>query len=186
MSNRFAASALFLFSMFSLDVILAESAYAQAEKRQTEDCTRSTPAPVIKKSVFPETTFKLSRDKHTGTETVKFVNGDRLTITNAGCEYYYLSFKFESDRFSARAAGTKYWFKQAVEFIKQIEKGVDAPVQMADAVKALKKYIKETPKFGEEIDYGGADIRMFVIINRIKKLPGRKPVLEIAFAIGPL
>jgi len=186
--NRFILSgyALFLITFFFL--IPAENNYAQTSKQQTSDCTRSTPVPVVKKSVFPNSAFKLSRDKRTGTETVKFANGDKLTITNTGCEYYYLGFRFETSRFSAPSSDTKYWFEQAVKLIKQTEKGIDAPVQMADAIQALTKYIENTkkPEFGNEIDYGGTDIRTFVSVKKIKKISTQKFALEVYFAVGPL
>ncbi len=131
-----------LFAFLIFNTALTVKIYAQSNETQTSDCTRSTPARIVKKAVFPQTTFSLSRDKRTGTETVKFPNGDKLTITNAGCDYYYLSFRFETGRFSARPSDTRYWFKQAVELIKQTEKGIDAPVQMSDVFKALNKHIK--------------------------------------------
>ena len=140
---------------------------------QTEDCTRAVPESIVKKSVFPQTTFDLSEDKRTGTETVTFSDGDKLIITNTGCEYYYLSFRFETKRFSARTTDTKYWFKRAVELIEKTESGInDAPIQMKKAAAALKSHLKRTkkPQFGEEIDYGGNDIRTFVTVKKIQKL----------------
>ncbi len=189
MKDRFIIAASFLGAFLLLNTALIKITSAQnAEKQQTLDCTRSTPAPVVKKSVFLRTTFNLSRDKRTGTETVKFDNGDKLTITNGGCEYYYLGFRFETDRFSARPTDTKYWYHRAAELIKQTEKGIDAPVRLNDAAKALEKYVKKTrkPKFGEEIDYGDSEIRTFVTVNKIKKLAKGKFLLEVAFAVGPL
>ena len=167
---------------------LVEKTFAQSTKQQASDCTRSTPERIVKRAVFSKTTFKLSRDRLTGTETVTFPNGDKLTITNGGCEYYYLGFRFETGRFSARPNNTKYWFAQAVKLIEQTQKGIDAPVQIADAIKALKKYIKSTakPALGEEIDYGGADIRTFVAVNKIQALSKGRYALELSFAVGPL
>ena len=112
-----------------------------------------------------------------------------MIITNTGCEYYYLSFRFETKRFSARTTDTKYWFKRAVELIEKTESGInDAPIQMKKAAAALKSYLKRTkkPQFGEEIDYGGNDIRTFVTVKKIQKLSKNKFALEITFAVGPL
>lgn len=159
------------------------------DRPQTEDCTRAVPESIVKKSVFLQTTFKLSEDKRTGTETVTFPNGDKLIITNAGCEYYYLSFRFESKRFSARTNDTKYWFKRAVELIEETESGIsDAPIQMKKAAAALENYLKKTnkPQFGEEIDYGGKDIRTFLTVKKVQKLSKGRFALEINFAVGPL
>lgn len=156
---------------------------------QIEDCTRAVPESIVKKSVYPQTTFDLSEDKRTGIETVIFPNGDRLIITNAGCDYFYLGFRLESKRFSARPTDTKYWFKRAVEFIEETENGInDEPIQMGKAVTALKSRLKKTkkPRFGEEIDYGGDDIRTFVTVKEVQILAKGKFALEITFAVGPL
>jgi len=186
-SLKFFIVAAFLFFAFANGGLIVKT-LAQT-KNQPTDCTRATPTRIVKKSVFPKTTFKLSGDRRTGTETVKFPNGDRLIITNGGCEYYYLGFRFETRRFSASTANTKYWFAQAVKLIAEIEKGINAQsIQIPDAVRALKKHIKKTPqpKVGEEIDYGGTDIRTFVALKKIKRLAKGRFALELYFAVGPL
>ncbi len=157
--------------------------------QKNDDCIRAVPESIVKKSVFPQTTFNLSEDKRTGTETVELPNGDKLIITNTGCEYYYLSFRFETERFSAPTTDTQYWFKRAVEIIEETENGIsDAPIQINKAVTALESYLEKTkkPQFGEEIDYGGNDIRTFVTVNKVQKLAKSKFALEITFAVGPL
>src|ERR1051326_6096260 len=68
-------------------------------KLRASDCVRGTPEPVVKKNIFPKTTFQLQADGLTAYETVDFDNGDKLIITNAGCEYYVLTFRFETARF---------------------------------------------------------------------------------------
>lgn len=176
----------FLFVAFANGWLITN---AVAQTNQQNDCPRATPTRIVKKSVFPKTTFKLSRDRRTGTETVKFSNGDRLIITNAGCEYFYLGFRFETGRFSARTSDTKYWFTQAIKLINEVEKGINEPaIQLPDAVRALKKYVKKNPqpKVGEEIDYGGTDIRTFVALKQIKRLPKKRFAIELYFAVGPL
>lgn len=187
MKGKIIISALFLWVLILSGAFLTDI-YAQTAEQNQSDCTRAIPVRVVKKAIFPNTTFKLNRAKRTGTETIAFDNGDKLIITNAGCEYYYLGFRFETSRFSARPTDTKYWYKKAVELIEQTEEGIDAPVQLDDAVRALEKYIQKTgkPKYEEEIDYGGQDIRTFVTFNKTVKLPKGKYALEIAFAVGPL
>ena len=185
-SKFFIAPAFFLFA-FS-NGWLVNTTLAQSTSQLT-DCTRAAPTRIVKKSVYPKTTFKLSRDRRAGTETVKFRNGDRLIITNAGCEYFYLGFRFETRRFSARAANTKYWFARAAQLIAEIETGINAPsIQIPDALRALRKYIEKTarPRIGEELDYGGTDIRTFVAVKQIKRLPQGGFAIELYFAVGPL
>lgn len=161
----------------------------ETEEARNADCTRATPRPIVKKSVFPNTSFVLSKDKRTGTETVFFSNGDRLIITNAGCEYYYLNFRFETERFSAEPSDYNYWYQQAAKFIEEVGKGIDEPlIQSEKAVTVLKNYPlkSKNPQFGEEIDYGGNDLRTFVTINKVEKIDDKKFALEVAFAVGPL
>lgn len=174
----------------SIDLYVTKSDDAKnSDQQKTDDCTRAVPESIVKKSVFPQATFNLSEDKRTGTETVTFSNGNKLIISNTGCEYYYLSFRFETEGLSARTTNTRYWFKRAIEFIKETENGInDAPIQMKKAVTALESHLKKTkkPQFGEEIDYGGNDIRTFVTVDKVQKLEKGKFVLKINFAVGPL
>ncbi len=52
------------------------------EKSSEMDCVRGAAEPIIKKSVFPNTDFKLQLDKISGIETVVFDNNDKLIIRN--------------------------------------------------------------------------------------------------------
>src|SRR6186997_553555 len=62
------------------------------EEFDYSQCIRGQAASVIKKTVYPNSTFKLNKDNHTGTENIDLENGDKLIINNWGCEYYVLTF----------------------------------------------------------------------------------------------
>jgi hypothetical protein len=152
------------------------------------DCTRGTPEPVVKKDIFPKTTFKLQTDSLTAYETVDFDNGDKLIIENAGCEYYVLTFRFETTRFQNDTTNSKYWFDKAIQLINETAKGIDAPVALDNGITALTAYSNktDTPKFREEIDYGETEIRNFVTVDRVEKMSDKKYAVELTFAVGPL
>jgi hypothetical protein len=163
-------------------------AKSKEDRLKPSDCVRGTPEPVIKKNVFPKSNFTLQADSLTGIEKVEFDNGDKLTIENAGCEYFSLNFRFESSRFIADTTDTKYWADKALRLIKETEHGIDAPVDLKKGIKAFAKYIAKSkkPKLFEETDYGINEIRYFVFLNRIQKINNSKFAIELTFSVGPL
>ena len=164
-------------------------------KKQTTQtkCIRGAAKPIINKSIYPKTTFVLQPDSITGIETVTFENGEKLTIKNWGCEYYVLTFRFETSRFQQDTTDLKYWFKTATRLVTEIFNGVDAPIDIKKGLNQLKNHIESDQptnfknlKLGDEIDFGGSQIRNFVSVDRIEKLTDKKYAVEISFATGPL
>lgn len=174
------------------DIQENESATTDSLKTEEEfdysDCIRGQAATVIKKTVYSNAIFTLNQDNHTGTETIDLKNGDKLIINNWGCEYYVLTFRFETERFNADTADTKYWLDKAVVLMREIEKGLDAPLDIEGGTIATLNYLKENKDYnlGEEIVYDGDVIRDFVTFDRIQKLNDRRFAIEISFATGPL
>jgi hypothetical protein len=154
------------------------------------DCVRSTPEPVVKKAIFPHTNFQLQKDSLVGIETVNFDNGDKLIIHNWGCEYYVLTFRFETSYFQADTTDMQYWYKQGIQFMNMVEKAIDTPVDLPGGINAIKAYIKKTsqPKLGEELNYGepGNDIGYMVTVDRVQKITDKMYAIEMSFSVGPL
>ena len=152
------------------------------------DCIRGQAESIIKKAVYPNSTFKLNKDNHTGTETVELDYGDKLIINNWGCEYYVLTFRFETTRFQADTTDVKYWIDKAVVLMNEIEKGLDSPLNIPGGTFATKKYLDENKPYslGEEIVYDDDVIRDFVTFDRVQKLSDKKYAFEISYATGPL
>jgi hypothetical protein len=162
---------------------------------RADDCVRSVPEPIVKKSVFPKTTFKLTENKEypaekIGTETVRFNNGDSLVIENRGCETYSLSFRFTTAKFSANPNNSKFWYAKAIELVEQTKKGIrKVDVRLiSDGVAALKKYARryKNPKYDEFIEVRGGEIKEMVSLNKVRKLKGAKYEIEVSFGVGPL
>jgi hypothetical protein len=99
-----------------------------------DTCVRSTPTPIVKKSVFPNTSFVLKKTNNRGLiisegiETVKLNNGDRLTITNSGCEFLTLNFRFETNRRSKNSQDPKYLYQRSARLMRQIVGGLNSPI----------------------------------------------------------
>jgi hypothetical protein len=158
-----------------------------------DDCIRGQAEPIIKKTVFPNTKFILQQDSLTAIETVIFDNGDKLTIRNWGCEYYMLTFRFETSRFEDDTSNIQYWYKKTVLLVSELYKGLDAPIDIKKGINNLINHIDldmlnnyENLKFGQEIDFGGDEIRDFVTLEKVERLNDKKYAITISFSTGPL
>jgi hypothetical protein len=157
------------------------------------NCVRGAAESVVKRDIFPKSTFQLQPDKLTGIETVELDKGDKLIIKNWGCAYYALTFRFETSRFQNEPGNVGFWYKRAVSLVNEVLKGIDAPLDLAKAKEAIAKRIeKDVPngydnlKYGEEIDVENGDIREFVSIDKVEQLNDKIVAIEITFAKGPL
>ena len=164
-----------------------------AVKDLRDDCVRGQAEPIIKKTVFTKTKFILQSDSLTAIETVEFDNGDKLIINNWGCEYYTLTFRFETSRFQDNTTNIPYWFKKSVLLVSELYKGLDAPIDIKKGIDKLVNHIDidmlknyANLKFGQEIDFGGEEIRDFVTLENVEKLTAKKFAITISFTTGPL
>jgi hypothetical protein len=154
-----------------------------------EDCLRGQAEPIIKKDVYPNTTFVLQADSLTAIETVKFDNGDNLTIRNWGCEYYVLTFRYETSRPKADTTNLKYWYVNSVKFINQIEHGIKAPIDIKKGINALNRYISTNAfnlKLNKDIDFGINEVRNFITLESISQIDKNRFVVTFSFVVGPL
>lgn len=153
------------------------------------DCVRSLPEPILLKEYLPDAQFEFLKKERKGIETASFGNGDRLTIENSGCEFFVLSFHFETNRFQADLNNTDYWYDAALQLMNEILPGVDSPLDIESGNKKLVRYIaknKSKLKFNTEIDYGEDDIRSFIYLDPVEKLDDGKFSINISYAFGPL
>jgi hypothetical protein len=205
---------LFLFSL-SITIFSCNSSNEKAETKETPkketvsdsskivvenkvpdlrlDCVRGQATSILKKDVFKKSTFAVQADSLTGIEIVELPNGDKLSIKNWGCEYYVLSFRFETSRFQKDTSDLEFWFDQAQNLMMDVEKGIDAPIDLKGGIQALNGRCEssfhmnyESFNVGDEVDFGDGDMRTFAVIDRIQKISEKKYAVEISFSVGPL
>lgn len=154
-----------------------------------EECIRGEAEPVLRTSVFPTAHFERQADSLTGIETAILENGDKLTLKNWGCEYFVLTFRIETSRYAADPASLKYWYVAAYKLMKELEPGIDAPIDIKKGLEAFNKHISKNVfdlEMQTEIDFGGNEIRDFVTLDLIEKLSDKNYAITISFAVGPL
>jgi len=163
------------------------------EHVQNNDCIRGQAEPLIQKEDFPNATFVLQTDSITAIETVTFDNGDKLIIRSWGCEYYVLTFRYETTKFQQDTTNLEYWFWSVCKLMTGILGGLDAPIDIKRGLFFLDSYILRDKKnnyrnlnLGEEIYFDGSDIRSFITVDSIEKITETKNAVTISFAIGPL
>jgi hypothetical protein len=158
-----------------------------------DECPRGVSEPVVKKSVFPDAHFALQTDNTTGIETLTLKGGDKLILTQSGCEYYRLNFRFETSRFAADTANIAYWGNTALTLMREVSSGLDVPLEIDTALNRLsarlnKDKLKADNKLtlGEEIDFGGPDPRQYLIIERVTRLADQRYAVEVSLSYGPI
>jgi hypothetical protein len=149
-----------------------------------DTCTAKS---VIKKSIFPNSTF----DKSAWRETVGLKNGDKLTIyiSIESCEYNTFKFRFETSRFKADTADINYWVDKGLQLMKEIENGLDVSIDIYGGTPATKTYLKEKGgnqlQLKEWIQYGNTTIKNILTIERVEKLSDERFAIELMYS-GPI
>lgn len=165
-----------------------------SNKQDSFECVRAAPESILEKKHFVESNFTLRKNEEypfqmLGFETAKFKNGDKLIVENIGCENYTLIFRFTTERFSGKVNDARYWYQTVLQLIEQTKKGIaDETSLVKNGTKALSSYIRKNkkPKFDEEIDFGGKEIRSVLTVSKPTKRRGNSVEIEISFGIGPL
>lgn len=161
------------------------------EKKLNEDfdCVRGKAEPIVKRDIYPNGNFTLQSDSLTAIETIEFDYGERVIIKNWGCEYYVLSFRFETSKYNADTTAMKYWYVNSSKLMTELIKGLDAPLDIEKGLEALNDHISKNVfelEIGTEIDYGENEIRRFVSLDNIEKIEKNRFAVTISFALGPL
>lgn len=151
------------------------------------DCVRGVAEPILKKSIFPNSTFKLNTDHLTAIETTDLKSGDRLIIENDGCEYYVLAFRFETSRFQGDTTNVLFWLDKGHTLLTEVEEGINSS-HVTDGIRGIKTFLetKKNITLQEEINFNDSEIRFFGLVRRIQKITSSRYGVEIVFAVGPL
>jgi hypothetical protein len=156
------------------------------------DCIRGEPTALSKKGSFKKAVFERSPDRHTGIETIELENGDKVIIKNWGCEYFALTFRFETSRFEGELSNTGFWYKRIASVLNEISEKLDAPIDIVKGTERIATEIEndvpngyQNLKLNKELDFED-NPRSFVRIDKLEKLDGQKFAMEVTFAKGPL
>ncbi|PJJ60893.1 hypothetical protein [Hymenobacter chitinivorans] len=160
---------------------------------QDADCVRGAAEPIVKKAVFPRSTFRLLPDKINGIETIACPNGDQVVIYNEGCEYYMLRFLITTARFGPPTTNPAPWFRHAATLMSGLLPGLQAPIDLPQGIRLLTARLNQDQKkpgrplaLGEDIFYGSKTMRSSVSIDSLARGAGNQTVVAVTFAIGPL
>lgn len=152
-------------------------------------CARGIARPTLKKTAFPDATFQYGQDSFSATERVKLKNGDSLIVRHGGCEYYILTFRFVYAAPVLDSINAAFAYKKVTESMRNIYHELDESTDIEFGIKKLSEYLKKHPRnphFGEEVDFGGEDVRSYVTVDKAESLHGNKSAVEISFSVGPL
>jgi len=151
------------------------------------DCPRGAPERIVKPSVEPQPTFELDKAKNVASEILQFQNGDKLVVKNGGCEYFVVTFRFETTRFKADTTDMMYWLDKSTILVGEIAEAIDAPIDFNDGVAMIKKMNGPEVKYepGQEIVYAEGEIRQFASLDRVEQLDPSRYAVEVTFALGP-
>jgi Fe-S cluster assembly iron-binding protein IscA len=152
------------------------------------DCPRGTPERIVKASVEPQPTFELDKGKNIASEVLQFQNGDRIVVKNGGCEYFVVTFRFETNRFQADTTDMMYWLDKSAVLVGEISEAIDAPLDFNDGVAMIKKMNGPEVKYepGQEIVYSEGEIRQYTTLDRVEQLDPSRYAVEVTFALGPI
>jgi hypothetical protein len=152
-------------------------------------CARGQAEPIIKKKYFPNAIFALQPDSITAIERVSFKNGDKLVITNWGCESYVLTFRFETSKFKADTSNLKYWYAAAAKLMNEVVPRIDAPLDIKEGVRAINNYaVKNTKRLRlrTELNFGGDETIRFATLDTIAKMQKNRTAVIMSFTAGLL
>ncbi|MBP6732740.1 MAG: hypothetical protein KA149_11815 [Chitinophagales bacterium] len=153
------------------------------------NCVRGQAEPIVDTQDYPNTFFKFL-DTISATETVYFDNGDKLIITNTGCEYYVLRFRFETSKFTSDTTNLGYWYDAASSLVTSMLGGLDAPIDIKRGLVYLSSYCGRDRKnnyrnlkLNDEIAY---ENNCVVTLEQIEKISDTRYAVVISFYTGPL
>jgi len=151
-------------------------------------CPRGIPERIVKLSIEPQLTFELDKSKNIASETLQFQNGDKVVVKNGGCEYFVVTFRFETNRFKADTTDMLYWLDKSALLVTEVVEAIDAPLDFNDGVARIKKMNGPEVKYepGDEIVYSEGEIRQYTSLDRVQRLDPSRYAVEITFALGPL
>ncbi len=157
---------------------------------QEMNCVRGEPKPVFStKNTSVKTKTFMVVSSHEANEQVLFKSGDSLTIRNWGCEYFILTFRYESKNFSPTANPFLLASQALRNLVAMKAKTVFG---FSKAVKSLTNRIKEDEELKLEEEYSvegdGTDFLQtkLSVTSAGHLLNGTGAYVEFNLSCGPL
>jgi hypothetical protein len=158
-----------------------------------DECVRGEP-----EAMFPNRVATIRStafhpvSSHEATEEVVFAGGERLRIRNWGCEYFVLTFRYESKALIASGDG-RAWHQRAAEVLERLARlKPRAPFDLPLAARQLRKALR-TPAalpLEQEIDVEGDGVEFLQARVSVKGggalAGGGRGYVEFQLAKGPL
>jgi hypothetical protein len=161
-------------NLFFILTLLPFTLAAQENVLESDDCVRSVPEPLMKKSKVTNWTFHLDTSTRTGHERAILDNSDTLRLENKGCEYFWVEFEF---RFAHKIDTTE--IEVVRQYLNKAHNIVDYRFSYCEAYKLL----KEQAKIEMDKDYFLNDNE---ISEQFSLLQLDNSRIRFAFGIGPL
>ncbi len=161
-------------NLFFILTLLPFTLAAQENVLESDDCVRSVPEPLMKKSKVTNWTFHLDTSTRTGHERAILDNSDTLRLENKGCEYFWVEFEF---RFVHKIDTTE------IEVIRQYLNKAHDIVDFRFSYSETYNLLKEQAKIEMDKEYF---LNEDEISEQFSLLQLDKSRIRFAFAIGPL
>ena len=186
-----------IISIHIYNKVFADSSFKLKTKENSEilvkneidtNCTKGKAEPIISNKKILNSTFKLQSDSITGIETLYFPNNEIVIIKNWGCEYYNLTFNFQTKRFNKNITDLKYWYKKSYILLNEVSKFTNPPINIKEGIQSLKSYKSKSKKIilSKKLVYGNGEIPTLVSVDSISKRPNNFVNIQITFSYGPL
>jgi len=169
------------------------------------ECPRSIPESIIDSKVFPGVTSTLEPEERESSgevfyalsnrEEVTIDNNTNVIILNHGCEYYGLTFIFDTSEYSGDINDIPYWAQSSVSLMDKVLKGVtmnDVPIDLKGEMERLllavssqkARYIFDAYNQFSVSSLG--EMHQTVSMHQPRKLENGKYEVRIDFNVGPL
>jgi hypothetical protein len=111
------------------------------EKTENSHCFNTVTQRVINTSVLPGVEYE--QVDLMGYEKLCLPTGDHLLIINWGCEFYHLTFRFETSRFGTDTSNVKQWYSILTQLLYVIEPAIDSPVKIQLGINEIQSYLSQ-------------------------------------------
>jgi hypothetical protein len=152
------------------------------------ECVRQVPEPLVDKTKFPNSTFRL--ENFVGFETVDLSIDEKLIIKNTGCESYTLVLRFEVPSGDKTPEDVIFWYDKLIGLIESTGDFINSPLNIKEAnlelFNLINSYIDQPLALADYIYVDDSGIPKTVSFDKIINIGSGKTALEFSIRYGPL